>query len=61
MDELAVLGDKTSVVEYVAERLQFQLEETKAIMEKHPQVFRVRVTKVCLLFFFSFQMNKAYF
>ena len=46
LDELAVLGEKSTVVEYVAERLKFSEEETRGIMEKHPQVKKVRVTKV---------------
>ncbi|XP_011182084.2 transcription termination factor, mitochondrial [Zeugodacus cucurbitae] len=46
LDELAVLGDRKNVVEYVAERLGFDYETTKSIMERHPAVKRVRVTKI---------------
>ncbi|XP_050321838.1 transcription termination factor, mitochondrial [Bactrocera neohumeralis] len=46
LDELAVLGDKKNVVEYVAERLEFDVETMKCIMERHPAVMRVRVTKI---------------
>ncbi|TMW53872.1 hypothetical protein DOY81_001043 [Sarcophaga bullata] len=46
LDELEVLGDKTSVAEYVGERLGFTVEEAQAIMNKHPQVNTVRVTKI---------------
>ncbi|XP_004534490.1 transcription termination factor, mitochondrial [Ceratitis capitata] len=46
LDELAVLGEKKNVVEYVAERLQFDIESMRCIMERHPAVMRVRVTKV---------------
>ncbi|XP_037927287.1 transcription termination factor, mitochondrial-like [Teleopsis dalmanni] len=45
LDELAVLGNKT-VAKYLGERLQFTEVEAKAIMAKHPQVQRVRVTKI---------------
>ncbi|XP_036321751.1 transcription termination factor, mitochondrial [Rhagoletis pomonella] len=46
LDDLAVLGEKKSVVEYVAERLGFDVESTQCIMARHPSVMRVRVTKV---------------
>lgn len=46
LDELKVLGKFSSVVEYVAHRLGFTVSETKAIMDRHPQVHTVRVTKV---------------
>lgn len=46
LDELAVLGDKKNVVEYVAERLEFDFDTTRCIMERHSAVMRVRVTKV---------------
>ncbi|ALC39943.1 mTTF [Drosophila busckii] len=46
LDELQVLGKYTSVVEYVAHRLGFTVDETKAIMDRHPQVHTVRVTKI---------------
>ena len=46
LDELEVLGDKTSVAEYVGERLGFTADEAQAIMNKHPQVNTVRVTKI---------------
>lgn len=43
---MEVLGDKTSVAEYLGERLGFTAEEAQAIMNKHPQVNVVRVTKI---------------
>ncbi|XP_014087577.2 transcription termination factor, mitochondrial [Bactrocera oleae] len=46
LDELAVLGDKKNVVEYVAERLEFDFDTTRCIMERHSAVMRVRVTKI---------------
>ncbi|EDV31554.1 uncharacterized protein Dana_GF14494 [Drosophila ananassae] len=46
LDELQVLGNFSSVVEYIAHRLQFTVNEAKAIMDKHPQVHTVRVTKI---------------
>ncbi|XP_023172313.1 transcription termination factor, mitochondrial [Drosophila hydei] len=46
LDELQVLGEFSSVVEYVAHRLGFSVSETKAIMDRHPQVHTVRVTKI---------------
>lgn len=48
LDELQVLGKFSSVVEYIAHRLEFTVNEAKAIMDKHPQVHTVRVTKVSL-------------
>lgn len=46
LDELKVLGEFSSVVEYLAHRLGFSTSEAKAIMDKHPQVHTVRVTKI---------------
>ncbi|XP_030243000.1 transcription termination factor, mitochondrial [Drosophila navojoa] len=46
LDELQVLGEFSSVVEYLAHRLGFSVTETKAIMDRHPQVHTVRVTKI---------------
>ncbi|XP_030377037.1 transcription termination factor, mitochondrial [Scaptodrosophila lebanonensis] len=46
LDELRVLGKFSSVAEYMADRLGFSVQETKAIMDKHPQVHTVRVTKI---------------
>jgi len=46
LDELKVLGEFSSVVEYLAHRLGFSASEAKVIMDKHPQVHTVRVTKV---------------
>ncbi|EDW88995.1 transcription termination factor, mitochondrial [Drosophila yakuba] len=46
LDELKVLGEFSSVVEYLAHRLGFSASEAKAIMDKHPQVHTVRVTKI---------------
>ncbi|XP_016962068.1 transcription termination factor, mitochondrial [Drosophila biarmipes] len=46
LDELKVLGQFSSVVEYLAHRLGFSVSEAKAIMDKHPQVHTVRVTKI---------------
>ncbi|KAH8255830.1 hypothetical protein KR038_011452 [Drosophila bunnanda] len=46
LDELKVLGEFTSVVEYVAHRLGFSVSEAKGIMDRHPQVHTVRVTKI---------------
>ncbi|KAH8273946.1 hypothetical protein KR044_004934 [Drosophila immigrans] len=46
LDELQVLGKFSSVVEYLAHRLQFSVSEAKAIMDRHPQVHTVRVTKI---------------
>ncbi|EDW03630.1 transcription termination factor, mitochondrial [Drosophila grimshawi] len=46
LDELQVLGEFSSVVEYVAHRLGFSVTEAKAIMDRHPQVHTVRVTKI---------------
>ncbi|KAH8395652.1 hypothetical protein KR222_005313 [Zaprionus bogoriensis] len=45
-DELQVLGQFSSVVEYLAHRLDFSVTEAKAIMDRHPQVHTVRVTKI---------------
>ncbi|KAH8282600.1 hypothetical protein KR054_008624 [Drosophila jambulina] len=46
LDELQVLGEFSSVVEYLAHRLGFSVSEAKGIMDKHPQVHTVRVTKI---------------
>ncbi|KAM7354266.1 mitochondrial transcription termination factor [Cochliomyia hominivorax] len=46
LDELEVLGDKASVAEYIGARLGFSTEEAQAIMDRHPQVNSVRVTKI---------------
>ncbi|KAH8240811.1 hypothetical protein KR026_005801 [Drosophila bipectinata] len=46
LDELQVLGKFSSVVEYIAHRLEFTVDEAKAIMDRHPQVHTVRVTKI---------------
>ncbi|KAH8251167.1 hypothetical protein KR032_000749 [Drosophila birchii] len=46
LDELQVLGEFSSVVEYVAHRLGFSVSEAKSIMDRHPQVHTVRVTKI---------------
>ncbi|XP_034097719.2 transcription termination factor, mitochondrial [Drosophila albomicans] len=46
LDELQVLGKFSSVVEYLAHRLEFSVSEAKAIMDRHPQVHTVRVTKI---------------
>ncbi|XP_017002910.2 transcription termination factor, mitochondrial [Drosophila takahashii] len=46
LDELKVLGEFSSVVEYLAHRLGFSAGEAKVIMDKHPQVHTVRVTKI---------------
>ncbi|KAH8335797.1 hypothetical protein KR074_006098 [Drosophila pseudoananassae] len=46
LDELQVLGKFSSVVEYIAHRLEFTVNEAKAIMDRHPQVHTVRVTKI---------------
>ncbi|XP_067625576.1 transcription termination factor, mitochondrial [Eurosta solidaginis] len=46
LDELNVLGDKKDVYEYIADRLGFDVESTKWIVNKHPAVARVRVTKI---------------
>ncbi|KAH8393545.1 hypothetical protein KR200_004542 [Drosophila serrata] len=46
LDELQVLGEFSSVVEYVAHRLGFTVNEAKGIMDRHPQVHTVRVTKI---------------
>ncbi|XP_017068093.2 transcription termination factor, mitochondrial [Drosophila eugracilis] len=46
LDELKVLGEFSSVVEYLGHRLGFSASETKVIMDKHPQVHTVRVTKI---------------
>ncbi|XP_016990071.2 transcription termination factor, mitochondrial [Drosophila rhopaloa] len=46
LDELKVLGEFSSVVEYLAHRLGFNPSETKTIMDRHPQVHTVRVTKI---------------
>lgn len=45
MDEKELLGDRT-LVEYVAERLGFDTVTTKFILDKHLQIYTVRVTKV---------------
>ncbi|BFF94158.1 transcription termination factor mitochondrial [Drosophila madeirensis] len=46
VDELQVLGPHSSVVEYLSHRLGFSVSETKVIMDRHPQVHTVRVTKI---------------
>ncbi|KAH8410256.1 hypothetical protein KR009_010083 [Drosophila setifemur] len=46
LDELQVLGKFSTVVEYLAHRLGFGVSEAKAIMDRHPQVHTVRVTKI---------------
>lgn len=46
LDELQVLGQFSSVVEYLAHRLDFTVSEAKATMDRHPQVHTVRVTKI---------------
>ncbi|XP_017151476.1 transcription termination factor, mitochondrial [Drosophila miranda] len=46
LDELQVLGKHSSVVEYLGHRLGFSVSETKVIMDRHPQVHTVRVTKI---------------
>lgn len=45
VDEKELLGDRT-LVEYVAERLAFDTITTKYVLDKHPQIYNVRVTKV---------------
>ncbi|KAH8298236.1 hypothetical protein KR018_011440 [Drosophila ironensis] len=46
LDELQVLGQFSTVIEYLAHRLGFSSDEAKVIMDKHPQVHTVRVTKI---------------
>ncbi|XP_075149791.1 mitochondrial transcription termination factor [Haematobia irritans] len=45
LDDLKVLGDRTTA-EYIADRLGFTPEEAQCIMNRHPQVNKVRVTKI---------------
>ena len=45
MNEKKLLGEET-VVEYVANRLKFDTVTTHHILQKHPAVFKVRVTKI---------------
>lgn len=45
VDEKELLGDRT-LVEYIADRLGFDVETTKCVLAKHPAIYTVRVTKV---------------
>lgn len=45
VDEKELLGDRT-LVEYVADRLGYDVPTTKFILDKHPAIYNVRVTKV---------------
>ncbi|XP_013114701.2 transcription termination factor, mitochondrial [Stomoxys calcitrans] len=45
LDDQKILGDRT-IAEYIGERLGFPPEEAQAIMNRHPQVNNVRVTKI---------------
>lgn len=45
MDEKELLGDRT-LVEYVADRLGYDVNTTKFVLDKHPAIYTVRVTKV---------------
>lgn len=45
MDEKELLGDRT-LVEYVADRLGYDVQTTKLVLDKHPAIYNVRVTKV---------------
>lgn len=46
MIEKEVLGDSNDVVEYIANRIGYDLATTKYILQKHPSVYNVRMTKV---------------
>lgn len=46
MDEDKILEGRNSAVEYVSERLGFSVQDTLAIMNKHPAVLKVRVPKI---------------
>ncbi|XP_061387405.1 transcription termination factor, mitochondrial [Musca vetustissima] len=45
LDDLEILGDRTPA-EYVGDRLGFTAEQAMCIMNKHPQVKSVRMTKI---------------
>lgn len=45
LDDLEILGDRTPA-EYIGDRLGFNAEEAMCIMNKHPQVKKVRMTKI---------------
>ncbi|XP_073823016.1 mitochondrial transcription termination factor [Musca autumnalis] len=45
LDDLEILGDRTPA-EYIGDRLGFTAEEAMCIMNKHPQVKKVRMTKI---------------
>lgn len=46
LDEDKILEGKESAVAYVAERLDFSIPMTQAILNKHPAVLKVRVPKI---------------
>lgn len=48
LDERNLLGDMQDVVEYLSERLGYDVETTRYIAMKHEAVLKVRVTKVRL-------------
>lgn len=45
-NEVQILDGKNTAVEYIAERLGFTVPETQGIMNRHPQVHTVRITKI---------------
>lgn len=45
VEEKAILGNQTSV-EYLSNRLKFDVRTTNTIMSRHPASFNVKVTKV---------------
>jgi hypothetical protein len=53
VDERNLLGDMEGVVEYLSERLGYDVETTRAIAMKHEAVLNVRVTKVGFIWFFK--------
>lgn len=50
-DEKAIVGDKT-LVKYLSDRLKYDVETTEAIIQKHPGVCKVRVTRVSIIILF---------
>lgn len=46
IEEKQVMGEHVDVVEYIAGRIDYDIETTKFILAKHPSVYNVRVTKV---------------
>lgn len=58
-DGFDILGEHGTPTEYIAQRLGYTTDEAQAIMDKHPQVNTVRVTKIKEVF--DYLLNEAGF